>query len=117
MTGERLETTELKLGFIPLNDCAPLVVAREKGFFEAEGLSVALSREASWANVRDKITVGLLDGAHMLGPMPIAASLGIGGEATPMIVPMALNINGSAITRPTPPGWPGIRATPRRCAR
>jgi ABC-type nitrate/sulfonate/bicarbonate transport system substrate-binding protein len=88
----------MKLGFIALSDCAPLVVAAEKGLFEAESLSVELSREASWANVRDKVAAGLLDGAHMLGPMAIAQSLGFGGEMTPMAVPMALNLNGSAIT-------------------
>ena len=93
-----LETTTLRLGFIPLNDCAPLVVAAERGLFEDEGLGVSLSREASWANIRDKVSVGLLDGAHMLGPMPVAASLGVGGEATAMVVPMAMNLNGSAIT-------------------
>jgi nitrate/nitrite transport system substrate-binding protein len=95
---EPLETTTLRLGFIPLNDCAPLAVAAEMGLFAAEGLDVTLSREASWANIRDKVALGLLDGAHMLGPMPIAASLGIGGEPTAMIAPMALNLNGSAIT-------------------
>jgi ABC-type nitrate/sulfonate/bicarbonate transport system substrate-binding protein len=93
-----LETRRLRLGFIPLNDCAPLAVAAERGLFAAEGLEVSLSREASWANIRDKLAVGLLDGAHMLGPMPIAASLGVGGEATAMITPLALNLNGSAIT-------------------
>lgn len=95
---EPLETTTLRLGFIALSDCAPLIVAAEKGLFEAEGLSVSLSREASWANIRDKVAMGILDGAHMLGPMPVAASLGVGGEATAMIAPMALNLNGSAIT-------------------
>ncbi|HEX2561190.1 ABC transporter substrate-binding protein, partial [Phenylobacterium sp.] len=48
-----LEQRELRLGFIALNDCAPLAVAKEKGFFEDEGLAVSLSREASWANIRD----------------------------------------------------------------
>lgn len=93
-----LERTTLRLGFIALNDCAPLVVARERGFFEAEGLSVDLSREASWANIRDKVAMGALDGAHMLGPLPLAVNLGVCGEPTPMIVPMSLNLNGSAIT-------------------
>lgn len=88
----------LKLGFIPLNDAAPLIVAKAKGFFEAEGLDVELSREASWATVRDKVAVGALDGAHMLAPLAIAASLGVGGEKTALIVPMALNLNGSAFT-------------------
>ncbi len=93
-----LERTNLRLGFIALNDCAPLVVAREKGFFENEGLSVDLSREASWANIRDKVAMGALDGAHMLGPMPLAVRLGVCGEPARMIVPMSLNLNGSAIT-------------------
>ena len=93
-----LERTDLRLGFIPLNDCAPLAVAKELGLFAAEGLNVTLSREASWANVRDKVAVGVLDGAHILGPLPLAASLGVSGEPTAMIVPMSLNLNGSAIT-------------------
>lgn len=91
-------TGDVRLGFIPLNDCAPLVVAKAKGFFAEEGLSVTLSREASWATVRDKVAVGALDGAHMLAPMVLAASLGIGGERTPLIAPLSLNLNGSAFT-------------------
>lgn len=93
-----LERNDLRLGFIALNDCAPLVVAKEQGFFEAEGLNVTLSREASWANVRDKVAVGALDGGHMLGPMTLAASMGVAGERTPMTVPLSLNLNGSAVT-------------------
>jgi len=90
--------SDFRLGFIALNDCAPLVIAKEKGFFDGEGLSVDLSREASWANIRDKVAMGALDGAHMLGPLPIAVNLGLSGELTPMIAPMSLNLNGSAIT-------------------
>ena len=90
--------SEFRLGFIALNDCAPLVIAKEKGFFEDQGLTVDLSREASWANIRDKVAMGALDGAHMLGPLPIAVNLGVSGEPTPMIAPMSLNLNGSAIT-------------------
>ena len=93
-----LERSDLRLGFIPLNDAAPLIAAKAKGFFAGEGLDVVLSREASWANVRDKVAVGLLDGAHMLGPMPIACSLGLSGPATRMIAPFSLNLNGSAVT-------------------
>ncbi len=93
MTSERI-----RLGFIALNDCAPLAVAKEKGFFEREGLKVDLSREVSWANVRDKVTMGALDGAHMLGPLPLAVNLGLCGEPTRLIAPMSLNQNGSAIT-------------------
>lgn len=93
-----LERSTLRLGFIPLNDCAPLVVAREKGFFEAEGLAVELSREASWANIRDKVAMGALDGAHMLAPIPLAGRLGVCGEPAPIVAPLSLNLNGSAIT-------------------
>jgi ABC-type nitrate/sulfonate/bicarbonate transport system substrate-binding protein len=91
-------TATLRLGFIALNDCAPLVVAKEKGFFAEEGLDVELTREASWATVRDKVAIGALDGAHMLAPLAIAASLGVGGERTPMVAPLALNLSGSAFT-------------------
>jgi len=81
---------DLTLGFIPLTDCAPLIVAKAQGFFAEEGLEVALSREASWATIRDKVVVGALDGAHMLAPMALAEQS--------MLAPMALNQNGSAIT-------------------
>jgi nitrate/nitrite transport system substrate-binding protein len=93
-----LERSGLRLGFIALSDCAPLVVAKERGFFETEGLDVELSREVSWANIRDKVAMGALDGAHMLAPLPLAVNLGLSGEPTPMIAPLSLNLNGSAIT-------------------
>lgn len=86
---------DLRLGFIPLTDCAPLAVAKTMGFFAEEGLEVGLSREASWATVRDKVAVGALDGAHMLAPMALAAA---GADEADIIAPMALNRNGSAIT-------------------
>jgi ABC-type nitrate/sulfonate/bicarbonate transport system substrate-binding protein len=89
---------ELTLGFVPLNDAAPLIVAQERGFFAAEGLAVRLSREVSWATVRDKVAAGALDGAHMLAPIPLACSLGAGGDPQPMIAPMALNRSGAAFT-------------------
>jgi len=83
--------SELRLGFIPLTDCAPLAAAWALGFFEEEGLAVELVREASWATIRDKVAVGALDGAHMLAPMALSA----GGA---VVAPLALNQNGSAIT-------------------
>ncbi|SFJ35537.1 CmpA/NrtA family ABC transporter substrate-binding protein [Caulobacter sp. UNC279MFTsu5.1] len=86
---------DLTLGFIPLTDCAPLVVAKARGFFAEEGLEVALSREASWATIRDKVAVGALDGAHMLAPMTLAPA---GLEGASMLAPLALNQNGSGIT-------------------
>jgi two-component system, oxyanion-binding sensor len=98
MTRRLPEHPHLTLGFIALNDCAPLLVAQEKGYFSEEGLRVQLSREASWANIRDKVAVGALDGAHMLAPLPIACTLGLGVPRTHTIVPYAMNLNGSAIT-------------------
>ena len=68
-------TTRLRIGFLPLIDAALLVVAREEGFAEQEGLSLDLVREASWANLRDRLSVGLLDAAQMLAPAAIAATL------------------------------------------
>jgi ABC-type nitrate/sulfonate/bicarbonate transport system substrate-binding protein len=88
----------LNLGFIPLTDCAPLVVAKHRGFFADEGLDVALSREASWATIRDKVAVGALDGAHMLAPMALAAGAGVGGTTAPMVAALSLGANGAAIT-------------------
>ncbi|WP_296597398.1 ABC transporter substrate-binding protein [Phenylobacterium sp.] len=91
--------TRLRLGFIALNDAATLIVAAAKGFFAAEGLDVELVREVSWATMRDKISVGALDGAHMLSPAALAIALGAsGGEPTPLVAPFALNLNGPAIT-------------------
>ncbi|USQ98346.1 CmpA/NrtA family ABC transporter substrate-binding protein [Caulobacter sp. RL271] len=87
--------SDLRLGFIPLTDCAPLAVAHALGFFEEEGLNVTLEREASWATIRDKVAVGALDGAHMLAPMALAATASGEGE---ILAPMALNQNGSAVT-------------------
>ncbi len=88
----------LNLGFIALTDCAPLVIAKEKGFFSEEGLSVALRSESSWANIRDKVSAGVLDGGHMLAPMPIAASLNLDGLNTPMLSSLSLGLGGNAIT-------------------
>ncbi|MDO9245698.1 MAG: CmpA/NrtA family ABC transporter substrate-binding protein [Phenylobacterium sp.] len=90
--------SSLTLGFIPLTDCAPLVAAEAKGFFAGEGLDVTLSREASWATIRDKVTVGALDAAHMLAPMALAATAGAGGPVAPMIAPLALAVTGAGVT-------------------
>ena len=90
---------EITLGFIPLVDSAPLIVAAEKGFAAAEGLALSLVREASWANIRDRVMLGHFHGAHMLGPLPIAATLGAGGHLqVPMIAPFSLGLGGSVIT-------------------
>ena len=93
-----LEKPQLTLGFIPLTDCAPLVVAREKGFFERYGLDVALSKETSWANIRDKLAIGVLDGAQLLAPMVVASHLGLGPVDRPVVTSLSLDLNGNAIT-------------------
>ncbi|ETI62491.1 CmpA/NrtA family ABC transporter substrate-binding protein [Marinomonas profundimaris] len=88
----------VRVGFIPLIDCAPFVIAQEKGFFIQEGVDVVLSKEASWASIRDKVAFNLLDGAHMLASMPIAASLGIGTIKTAMQTSFTVSHNGNGIT-------------------
>ncbi len=90
--------TPLHIGFIPLVDAAALIVAVDKGFTAAEGLDVTLVREVSWSNVRDKLNIGLLDAAHLLAPVAIASSLGLGHVKVPIAAPFTLGINGNAIT-------------------
>lgn len=93
-----IEKTRLTIGFMPLCDCAPLVVAKERGFFAEQGLEVALCREASWANIRDKLVVGALDAAQMLAPMPLSVTLGLGNLRAPLLTGLGLNLGGNAIT-------------------
>ena len=93
-----MSAQQLRIGFIPLVDAAALIVAVDKEFCAAEGLDVELVREISWANVRDKINIGLFDAAHILAPMAIASSLGIGHVKVPLISAFGLGINGNAIT-------------------
>ena len=93
-----MSATPINVGFVPLIDCAPLVAAADKGFAAAEGLTLRLVRESSWANIRDRLTVGHFDAAHMLGPMAVASTLGVGHIRVPMIAPLALGVGGNAIT-------------------
>lgn len=94
-----LELSHVRLGFIPLTDCAALVVAQEQGLFRRHGLSVRLCREPSWANIRDKVDSGALDGAHMLAPMALAAGQGVPGAGIePVVTAFSLGLNGNAIT-------------------
>ena len=88
----------LRLGFIPLADAAALIVAVDKGFCAAEGLDVELIREVSWSNVRDKLNIGLFDAAHLLAPVAVASSLGLGHVKVPIVAPFNLGLNGNAIT-------------------
>ena len=91
-------TTLLRIGFIPLCDAAALIVAVDKGFAADEGLDVTLVREVSWSNVRDKLNIGLFDAAHLLAPVAIASSLGLGHVKVPIVAPFNLALNGNAIT-------------------
>ena len=91
-------TTQLRIGFIPLVDAAALITAVDKGFTAAEGLDVTLVREVSWSNVRDKLNIGLFDAAHLLAPVAIASSLGLGHVRVPIAAPFNLGLNGNAIT-------------------
>lgn len=88
----------IRAGFLPLLDSAILVVAREFGFAIGEGIDLQLVKETSWANIRDRLTVGHFDVAHLLAPMPIAANLGLNPITKKMIAPMALGLGGNAVT-------------------
>jgi nitrate/nitrite transport system substrate-binding protein len=92
-----VEKPNLKFGFIKLTDCAALVVAKENGYFEDEGLFVELEPQANWKTLLDRVISGELDGAHMLAGQPIAATYGFGSKAD-IVVPYSLDYNGNAIT-------------------
>ena len=84
-------------GFVPLTDAAPLVIAREIGFAAEEGIDLRLHRAPSWSTLRDRLALGTLDAAHMLAPVPVAMSLGLGGLPVPLVVPSLLSVNGTVI--------------------
>jgi NitT/TauT family transport system ATP-binding protein len=90
--------TTLRIGYVPLSDAAVLIAAVERGFAAAAGLNVVLVREASWASIRDKLVFGHFDAAHMLAPLAVATTLGLGHIAMPLAAPFALNLGGNAVT-------------------
>ena len=92
------ELTEVKIGFIPLTDCAPIVVAAEMGFDKKYGIKIVPSKEASWAAIRDKTVNGELHAAHVLYGLVYGVQMGIGGQQKDMNVLMTLNHNGQGIT-------------------
>jgi len=92
-----VEKDSLKLGFIKLTDCAPLVIAKEKGFFEEEGLQVEVIAQPNWKQLLDNVINGELDGAHMLSGQPIAATIGFGTKAH-IVTAYTLDLNGNGIT-------------------
>lgn len=93
----KLEKESLKFGFIKLTDCAPLVVAYEKGYFEDEGLNVTLEAQANWKVLLDRVIDGQLDGAHMLAGQPLGATIGFGTKAD-IVTAFSMDLNGNAIT-------------------
>ena len=92
-----VEKDSLKFGFIKLTDCAPIVIAKEKGFFEDEGLQVEVIAQPNWKTLLDNVISGELDGAHMLSGQPIAATIGFGTEAH-IITAFTMDLNGNGIT-------------------
>jgi NitT/TauT family transport system ATP-binding protein len=87
----------LSLGFVPLTDCAPLVVAHEMGFAEEEGIALSLSRAPSWATLRDRLAVGEVDAAHMLAPVPVASAIGLPAAGPPTEALQVLSLNGIVV--------------------
>ncbi|RSZ60166.1 ABC transporter substrate-binding protein [Massilia atriviolacea] len=88
----------VRIGFMPLTDCASLVMAAECGFDRQYGIRIVPSRETSWANVRDKLGSGALDAAHVLYGLMVGVQLGIGCQRQDMAVLMNLSRNGQAVT-------------------
>jgi ABC-type nitrate/sulfonate/bicarbonate transport system substrate-binding protein len=98
-TGQRSTShPPLRVGFVPLTDCAPLVMAAELGLFRKRGLRVELKRELGWATIRDKVIYRELDAAHTVAGMPFAATLGLGSMAVECVTALVLNHHGNAIT-------------------
>jgi nitrate/nitrite transport system substrate-binding protein len=93
-----LEKKSLKVGFVPITCATPLIMAGPMGFYAKQGLQVELTKTAGWALVRDKMLNKEYDASHMLSPMPLAISMGIGSVAQPMNVAAIQNTNGQAIT-------------------
>src|SRR3954470_1903135 len=93
-----MSNTPFRIGFLPLVDAALPILARELGFAEAEGIDLMLVRDMSWATVNDRLLYGHSDAAHLLAPLAIATTLGLGRPAMSLSVPFVLGLNGNAIT-------------------
>ncbi|CAA2100366.1 Nitrate transport protein NrtA [Methylobacterium bullatum] len=114
--GAKPEKTDLKVGFIPITCATPIIMAKPMGFYEKQGLNVEVVKTAGWAVIRDKTLNKEYDAAHMLAPMPIAISLGVGSNPVPYTMPAVENVNGQAITlamkhkdRRDPKNWKGFK--------
>ncbi|MCZ8253979.1 MAG: CmpA/NrtA family ABC transporter substrate-binding protein [Hylemonella sp.] len=111
-----LEKKDLKIGFIPITCATPLIMAHPLGFYRQQGLNVEVVKTAGWALIRDKMLNKEYDATHFLSPMPLAISLGLGSNATPMNVATIQNTNGQAITlalkhkdKRDPKDWKGFK--------
>lgn len=112
----KLEKTDLKIGFIPITCATPIIMAGPMGFYAKQGLNVSLVKTAGWAVVRDKVINKEYDASHMLSPMPLAMSLGLGSQIVATDVAAIENINGQAITlhvkhqdKRDPKSWKGMK--------
>lgn len=90
--------TPLSIAFVPLTDAAVLVAAKERGFAERHGIDLLLVRNTSWATTRDRLIYGQVHGAHMLAPLAVAVSLGLGPRPMALAAPFKLGVNGIAVT-------------------
>lgn len=104
-----MQRSPIRLGFVPLTDGAPLMVAREYGLFARYGLNVKLSRELGWATVRDKLAHGELDASHAPCGLPFALKLGLGCPATDCVTSLVINLNGNGITLSAALARSGVR--------
>jgi nitrate/nitrite transport system substrate-binding protein len=93
-----VEKRDLKIGFIPITCATPIIMAEPMGFYKKQGLNVQVLKASSWAMIRDISINGETDATHMLSPMPLAISLGVGSQSVPYVMPAVENINGQAIT-------------------
>ena len=114
--GGPIEKKDLKVGFIPITCGTPIIMAEPMGFYKRHGLNVEVIKTAGWAVIRDKTINKEYDAAHMLSPMPLAITLGVGSNAIPYTVPAIENINGQAITlsvkhkdKRDPKQWKGFK--------
>jgi nitrate/nitrite transport system substrate-binding protein len=112
----KLEKSKLKVGFIPITCATPIIMAQPMGFYAKQGLDVEVVKTAGWAVIRDKALNKEYDAAHMLSPMPLAITLGVGATPVPYTMPAVENINGQAITlamkhkdRRDPKQWKGFK--------
>jgi len=110
------EKRDLKIGFISITCASPLIMADPLGFYREQGLNVQLMKTAGWALIRDKMINKEHDASHLLSPMPLAMSMGLGSAQQPMRVATIQNVNGQAITlhtkhkdRRDPRQWKGFK--------